>query len=250
MKIRARKRRSPFCQPFRVRVSLRLRLSFVVSLLALTSFAIPERVFAGVEGMTIRVRVNNYAQAAPATIASAEREAGRILGEAGLRMVWLDCSMEHFGGVHVQQNPCLDPLEATDIVLRVLSEQTQNRFQDTVFGFAVVPILASVYYDYALRTAKRDNAEFEAPIILGCVIAHEIGHLLLGSNSHSSSGVMQPRWERKQVKQAMTGVMLFTHEQSERIQTEAQTRMRLQAVRLKEQRMGKVEIELLRTELP
>jgi len=223
-----------------------------VSLIALTSFGIPERVFAGVEGsgLTIRVRVNNYAQAAPATIASAEREAGRILGEAGLRMVWLDCSMEHFGGVHVQQNPCLDPLEATDIVLRVLSEQTQNRFQDTVFGFAVVPILASVYYDYALRTAKRDNAEFEAPIILGCVIAHEIGHLLLGSNSHSSSGVMQPRWERKQVKQAMTGVMLFTHEQSERIQTEAQTRMRLQAVRLKEQRMGKVEIELLRTELP
>jgi hypothetical protein len=252
MKIRARKQRSPFCQPFRVRVSLRLRLSFVVSLIALTSFGIPERVFAGVEGsgLTIRVRVNNYAQAAPATIASAEREAGRILGEAGLRMVWLDCSMEHFGGVHVQQNPCLDPLEATDIVLRVLSEQTQNRFQDTVFGFAVVPILASVYYDYALRTAKRDNAEFEAPIILGCVIAHEIGHLLLGSNSHSSSGVMQPRWERKQVKQAMTGVMLFTHEQSERIQTEAQTRMRLQAVRLKEQRMGKVEIELLRTELP
>ena len=61
---------------------------------------------------------------------------------------------------------------------------------------------------------------------------------------------MQARWERKQVKQAMTGVMLFTHEQSKRIQTEAQTRMRLQAVRLKEQRMGKVEIELLRTELP
>jgi len=252
MKIRARKQRSPFCQPFRVRVSLRLRLSFVVSLVALTSFAIPERVFAGVEGsgQTIRVRVNNYAQATPATIASAEREAGRILGEAGLRMVWLDCSMEHFGGVHVQKNPCLDPLEATDIVLRVLSEQTQNRFQDTVFGFAVVPILASVYYDYASRTAKRDNAEFEAPIILGCVIAHEIGHLLLGSNSHSSSGVMQARWERKQVKQAMTGVMLFTHEQSKRIQAEAQTRMRLQAVRLKEQRMGKVEIELLRTELP
>jgi predicted Zn-dependent protease len=122
-------------------------------------------------------------------------------------MVWLDCSMEHFGGVHGEQDPCLDPLEATDIVLRVLSEQIQNRFQDTVFGFAVVPILASVYYEYALRTAKRDNAEFEAPIILGCVIAHEIGHLLLGSNSHSSSGVMQPRWERKQVKQAMTGVM-------------------------------------------
>jgi hypothetical protein len=133
--------------------------------------------------------------------------------------------MEHFGGVHVEQNPCLEPLEPTDIVLRVLSEPTKNRFQDTVFGIAVVPILASVYYDYALRTAERDNAAFEAPIILGCVIAHEVGHLLLGTNSHSGSGVMQQRWERRQIRQAMTGTLLFTPEQAKLIQAEMQKRM-------------------------
>ena len=80
--------------------------------------------------------------------------------------------------------------------MRVLSEPTQNELQDTVFGFAVVPVLATVYYE-AVRHAKSDGAEFDIPIILGCVIAHEIGHLLLGSNSHSGSGVMKPRWERK-----------------------------------------------------
>jgi hypothetical protein len=105
-------------------------------------------------------------------------------------------------------------------VLRVLSEPTQDKFQDTVFGFAVVPILASVYYDHALRTVKKDNAEFEVPIILGSVIAHEVGHLLLGLNSHTSAGVMQPRWERKQVRRAMTGALLFTHEQSKLVQAE------------------------------
>jgi hypothetical protein len=146
----------------------------------------------------LRVRVNNYTQASPLIVAKAEREAGRILGEAGLQMVWIDCPMEHYGGVHVQQNPCLEPLEATDIVLCVLLERTENKFQDTVFGFAVVPIFASVYYDYALRSAKRDNDEFEVPVILGCVVAHELGHLLLGSDSHSGSGVMQPQWGRKQ----------------------------------------------------
>ena len=66
------------------------------------------------------------------------------------------------------------------------------------------------------------------PIILGCVIAHEIGHLLLGSNSHSVSGIMQGRWERRQVRQAVTGTLLFTPEQAKLIQAEAQTRMRLQ----------------------
>ena len=57
-----------------------------------------------------------------------------------------------------------------------------------------------------------DAAEFEVPILLGCVIAHEIGHLLLGLNSHSGSGIMQRRWERKQITQVMTGTPLFTHE--------------------------------------
>ena len=80
-------------------------------------FASPERVFARVEdpSPTIRARVNNYAQASPSIIAKAERVAGRILGDAGLLTVWLDCPMEHFGGVHVEQNLCLEPLEVTDI---------------------------------------------------------------------------------------------------------------------------------------
>jgi hypothetical protein len=234
MKRRIREQHLGFGGFFRVRriPSLRLRLGFVVGLVAVMSFANPRGVFArGADpSPTIRVRVNNYAQASPVTIARAESEAGRILGRAGLRMVWLDCPMEHFGGVHVEQNACLEPLEATDIVLRVLSEPSKNRFQDTVFGTAVVPILASVYYDYALRTAERDNAAFEAPIILGCVIAHEIGHLLLGTNSHSGSGVMQRRWERRQIRQAMTGTLLFTPEQAKLIQAEMQTRMAAGAI--------------------
>ena len=197
-----------------------------MSLLGAINLASTHTVFANVADPSpmLRVRVNNYTQASPSIVAKAEREAGRILGEAGLRLVWLDCPMKHYGGVHVQQNPCLEPLEATDIVLRVLSERTQNKFQDTVFGFAVVPIFASVYYDSALRSAKRDNDEFEVPVILGCVIAHELGHLLLGSNSHSGSGVMQPQWGRKQVKQALTGGLLFTHEQSKHVQAEVEKR--------------------------
>ena len=113
-------------------------------------------------------------------------------------------------------------------MLRVLSEPIQNKFQDTVFGFAVVPVLASVYYDYVAHLARSDDAEFEIPIILGCDIAHEIGHLLLGSESHSASGIMQGHWERGQIRQAVTGTLLFTPEQAKLIQAETQKRMRLQ----------------------
>jgi hypothetical protein len=221
---------------------LSLRLGIVAALVGVFNLASSEVVFAKLAGPSamIRVRVNNYTQASPLIVARAEREAGRILGEAGLRMVWLDCPMEHYGGAHVPQNPCLEPLESTDIVLRVLSERTENKFHDTVFGFAVVPIFATVYYDYALHSAKRDNDELEVPVILGCVIAHELGHLLLGSNSHSGSGVMQPQWGRKQVRQALTGGLLFTLEQSKRIQAEVGKRTTVQNASLNEQRRGEI----------
>jgi hypothetical protein len=206
---------------------LRLSIRTLAGLFGVMSFAIPETIFAGGadSSPTIRVRVNNYTKALPATLARAEREAGRILGNAGLRTVWLDCPAGH--STADSQDPCREPLKASDIALRVLSESTQNKFQDTAFGFAVVPVLASVYYDYVAHLARSDDAEFEIPIVLGCVIAHEIGHLLLGSNSHSASGIMQGHWERGQIRHAVTGTLLFTPEQAKLIQAEAQTRMSL-----------------------
>jgi hypothetical protein len=243
MKIRIREQHSALGEAFRGQRLrwLRLSLKLAVGLVGVMSFAFPETVFARVANPSpaIRVQVYNYTQASPAILARAEREASRILGEAGLRTIWLDCSVGH--SIAVPQDPCQEPLEPTDIVLRVLSEPIQNRFADTVCGFAVVPVYASVYYDYVLRRAKSDNAEFEVRVILGCVIAHEIGHLLLGSNSHSSSGVMQQRWERKQIRQAVTGTLLFTPEQAKLIQAETQTRMRLQTASLKERPMGAVD---------
>jgi hypothetical protein len=175
---------------------------------------------------TITVRIYNYSQASPAILTGAEREAHRILGAAGLRAVWLECPV---GPSPVNpQGPCQKSPEATDMRLRVLAAPIQNKFQDTVFGFTIHPVLASVYYEYALRRAKSDDAEFEVQIILGCAIAHELGHLLLGTNSHSDKGIMQPRWEPNQVRQLMMGTLLFSTEQSKLMREQARTRIRLQ----------------------
>jgi hypothetical protein len=108
--------------------------------------------------------------------------------------------------------------------LRILPAPIQNKSQDAIFGFAVHPVLASVYYDYAQRRAILDDAEFELPVILGGVIAHELGHLLLGSDGHSAAGIMQPRWEPSQVRLLMMGTLQFTPEQSKRMGTEVQAR--------------------------
>jgi hypothetical protein len=174
----------------------------------------------------IRVRVNNYAQVSPATLSGAERETARIMGKAGLRTDWLNCPVK--STLEVERDPCREPLQPMDIVLRLIPEPQNNKYDDSVFGFAMVPILASVYVNYAVERAKRDNAEFEIPLVLGNVIAHEIGHLLLGLNSHSGSGIMQKRWQRNQVRQAATGNLLFTEEQGRLMGAEIQKRANVQ----------------------
>jgi hypothetical protein len=148
-----------------------------------------------------------------------------------LNVVWIDCPLGR--SAVISTDPCQQPLEPTDIVLRVLSDHARNGVQDCAFGFAVLPVLASAYYEHAVSLARNDGAEFEVPIILGCVMAHEIGHLLLGSNSHSDTGIMQGQWERKQVRQLMKGDLHFTAQQSKLMRAEGQTRVNLEASQLR-----------------
>jgi hypothetical protein len=47
-------------------------------------------------------------------------------------------------------------------------------------------------------------------IILGHAMAHELGHLLLGTNSHSSDGLMRAQWNRGDLAEAARGNLLFS----------------------------------------
>jgi hypothetical protein len=53
--------------------------------------------------------------------------------------------------------------------------------------------------------------------LLGVVIAHEIGHLLLPYGSHSASGLMQGDWDSRQFLLARTRRLWFTAQQAELI---------------------------------
>ena len=211
----------------RLRWDLRVSIVVLVIVGAASAESGPET-----DPITLTILVHNYSQASRAVIMAAEREAGRILGEAGVQAVWLECKVDR--STADTQELCRKPVEATDIQLRILSAPIRNQYRDTVFGFVVNPVLASVFYDYVVRLAKEDDAQFELPIVLGCVIAHEIGHLLLGADSHSGSGLMQRQWRRESVRKAMTGALLFSAEESEVIRAEARRRMRVPKASLSE----------------
>jgi hypothetical protein len=217
---------------------MKLSLGFVVGLVAITGFTFPATSFAGESGHspTLTVLVYDTAQASPALLAAAEREAGRILGEAGVRVVWLDC-LDRNSSADAQEL-CHKAREPTDVVLRVLPGHIQGRLQDSLFGFVFPPALASVYYEYAGRLASSDR---EISIMLGCAIAHEVGHLLLGPNSHSGGGIMHGEWGPKEFRLALMGGLLFTSQQSKVIQAETRRRMSLHTGTAKEQRLATVD---------
>jgi hypothetical protein len=48
-------------------------------------------------------------------------------------------------------------------------------------------------------------------------MAHELGHLLLGMNSHSRQGIMQAHWTDQQLGQMSKGILKFDQRQAKAI---------------------------------
>ena len=206
------------------------RLSGVLSLGALIGLSpVPGYSHTMVPGLAVRVRVYNYSQASRDALGKAQKEAGRILAEAGLPTFWVNCLVLESSADSLR-DPCREQLGALDLELRVLPKPMKTTFYSAELGFAVAPILASVYYDGIMRLATSDAATFEGPILLGCIIAHELGHLLLGSDSHSTAGIMQARLDRGQVRQALTGRLSFSRKEAQHMQREVTARAESQEI--------------------
>jgi len=177
----------------------------------------------GVPDPTVTVRVYNYAEVSGGVLQGGETEATRLFSAAGVSMTWVDCSNTRIPARSgLAQAPeaataCFKPVSGADVVLRILSRSTpaSRAFHDTMFGFAEGTFVASVFYDRLGQFAQGVYGnQTEVSVILGDVIAHEIGHLLLGSNSHSRTGIMCGKWDAEYLRLAREGFQTFSPAQS------------------------------------
>ena len=186
------------------------------------------RAFAGSQPeSTIIVRVYNYAHVQGGALTRAKSEAQRILATAGVESLWLDCSLVPTQFQSRADQVCAGPFGGRTLVVRILPGSTPAKaaFRDTVFGFAEGDSVASVFCGRITELAPwLDNADGEIPLVMGAVIAHELGHLLLRSNSHSPTGVMCGQWDRNCLRLAIIGRQLFTPQQAEVIRAEVARR--------------------------
>jgi len=171
----------------------------------------------------VTVRVFNYAGIPPNAMARAERELTRIFSTTGIQTHWLDCPVSPDA---LQKAPiCGGSWYWTDLLLRVIPAATTDRSNNSL-GFSLPSpeggLMAVIFYD---RVEELANAKVAgAGQILGHAVAHEIGHLLLGSIIHSSSGLMSSPWSREDLKLAR---LLFTHQEAKKMRGEVIRRMQL-----------------------
>ena len=220
----------------RIVVASLLSLSSMgLSSMGMTSIGISRAHVAEVNSLPAALTVNlyNHAQASEATLSVAKAEAARILRQAGIEATWPECPTEP--ELIPQYPDCVLPGPAS-LVLRIIprSMARPEPTNPAAFGVALVPkngsfgIFASVYIEAAAAIAGDDEAL--GARMLGHLMSHELGHLLLGEQSHSRRGIMRADWVEKDLRDATQGRFLFTARQANQMRKAVQRRSeRLQA---------------------
>ena len=201
------------------------------------------------------VSVYNDADVSATVLEQAEQEAAKIFDHAGLDVVWKNCSpsakqvgpdvlvwaagergspgsesdqaglrpagrvgapVPTRSGTEAEALDCARFEWPTHLALRVLPQSRSST--NEVFGVAFLSAegtgcYSDVFYDRA--TELHANWNVGLADILGNVMAHELGHLLLGSNSHAGTGIMRAHWQGEELRHLSRGSLWFTNEQGD-----------------------------------
>jgi len=170
--------------------------------------------------LRITVHVYNISQVPAQTLAVAETEAWRVFKRAGIHVLWVSGPLTP---AEVRESEDRSgPWVRSDIFLRIYTQSMVMPWR--VHGSALGFVLsfenshAIVFYDRVHQLCQVRQSEL-API-LGAAMAHEIGHLMLGSEQHSPTGMMREIWLASDLFAASQGLLQFRAEEAALMRTE------------------------------
>ncbi len=169
----------------------------------------------------IGVFVYNYARVSPEVLGDAEKTAAWIFRDIGIEIEWFDGPVP---GLDRQRSPtCQRRIRPTDCFIHILPQHMIERacvpgVSDRVVGFALPWTrsmksfgVAYVFYNRLENLAL--NNDIPVRRVLAYVTSHELGHLILGWESHASLGIMSALWNGEHLRRAGVGALYFTPEQ-------------------------------------
>lgn len=166
-------------------------------------------------------RIVNLANVPERTVERAVTYAESVYRRSGIATEWL------FDNSEISAQSATRRLELTVILVSSDAEATLA-LDDWNLGFAtgsngrgarrawvfpghIEEEARKVHHERGIELSKVEG------LILGHVIAHEAGHLLLPDGAHSDRGVMLPRLNVPNIDQALRGQLIFTPSQGELI---------------------------------
>ena len=174
----------------------------------------------GIPRSVVTVLVYDYVHLRPDVLTASEETAGTILRQAGIETEWLDCPPSP---AEFEKYPaCYKDPGTTAFALRILPESMARKLHrdDEPLGFALpcrdttsaCPVTIFYY-----RVADLAHGHTRAERILGHVIAHELGHVLLNSNTHTLIGIMRGVWSPEDLMRMAWSYLFFTPDQARQL---------------------------------
>ena len=176
----------------------------------------------------ITVRVYNYAAAPANEVARAQHNASVIFAHSGVHLTWLTGTVNP--ELYRRTRPATRCGPAV-LSLRLLPEHMEPKggLPEGIFGFSRMAAgggfatVANVYFERVSAMVK--GRQSLRGVLLGAMMAHELGHLLLGVNSHSKWGLMSGLLGPRDLAAADRGVLGFSKRESRKLRKAAVARM-------------------------
>jgi hypothetical protein len=142
--------------------------------------------------------------------------AREVFGRAGIDARWRECRT----ALRRHDDPCGDVLGPNEVIVRVVATP-RDLGRAAVLGDSYVEpasrggVLATVFADRVHWTAARSGGD--PAVLLGRAVAHEVGHLLVGTARHSRRGLMRAWWTDAELRRDREADWLFSQRQVLRI---------------------------------
>ena len=175
--------------------------------------------------LKLPVRTYNYAAVPGHILLNAEQHAAEIFRRADIDLAWIDCPVSRS---EIEKFPVCTQLtgDPRALTLKILPESMAAGYALPITNLGVtIQHHASFVFYQRVQLLSNDKGLSE-PVVLGHIIAHELGHLLLGEGGHSDTGIMMDDLRLRTFRQAEKGTPLtFSREQARRMQARLQEQM-------------------------
>jgi hypothetical protein len=157
-------------------------------------------------------------------IAAAERTVSAVMARAGIDVSWIACRGASAG---THRPACDQTRQPSELIVRLVAVPRQatnlalaDAYIDTE---AASGWFATIYVERVRSLAAASGVD--PGTLMGRAMAHEVGHLLLGTSAHSATGLMRASWSAPMLRRQGAWAWVFSDEETDRLRSKVSQRV-------------------------